>query len=273
MRKRTSHDFSWRLKFQRAVSLQEELISCVDLYNKSMPTEIKTESWDGQFLHVSLHVRIQPDDMWSVILGDVVHNYRSALDSLVFAIIESVAHGKGVLLDEKIVKKIAFPMKFEKCDLSKLPEFAEHATETLIDDLTEFQPFAYLNEFVGTNKQKIVTSGHPFAMLNELSNIDKHRKLNFIFLDLDNWAILSDSSSTLVSHRSLETENSWQDYLFEYEFSGGDIKQVPHLLPHFQVGVENSAGLRPAYSLTSLLEVFKSQVGYALNKIESNLEM
>jgi hypothetical protein len=185
------HDSPWRLKFQRAVSLQEELISLVDSYNKSMPTEIKIENWDGHFLRVSLHIRNQPDNLWSLMLGDIVHNYRSALDSVVFAIIEATAQQKGVMLSSKIIRKIAFPMKMQKCDLSKLPEFAEHASETLINDLTEFQPFKYQNEFVGPNDEKIVVAGHPFAMLNELSNMDKHRKLNFIFLDLRDWAIFA----------------------------------------------------------------------------------
>lgn len=67
-------------------------------------------------------------------------------------------------------------------------------------------------------------------------------------------------------------ENPWQDFLFEYEFAGGDTNQVPQFLPHFQVGVENPTGLRPAYSLASLLEVFRNQVGYALQKIEFNVD-
>lgn len=263
---------SWTLKLQRAIQLQEELISEIRAYNQDFPTETKVESWDGTLLKVSLHIRKHPDEKWSVILGDVIHNYRSALDSIVFAIIEFNASLKGKSLRQNQIRNIAFPIKFKKCDLKSLDGLDEYAEEILINDLTEFQPFKYLNEFVGPNDEKVVLAGHPFAMLNELSNQDKHRKLNLVFLDLNNWAVIPLGGATFLGFRNLKPEKSWQNYLFEYEFTGGDLNSVPHFLPHFQVGIEDPSRSRPAYSLESLLGLFNSQVSYAINKLEYHLD-
>ncbi|MDQ6770043.1 MAG: hypothetical protein M3Z54_08655, partial [Gemmatimonadota bacterium] len=109
-------------------------------------------------------------DYWSLMVGDVIHNLRSALDNLTYALAVK-AFGGVPSLDE--IKKIQFPV----CDgpgefhgpngqktrrLSLLSDKATAAIERLQPYTTPTRP-----------------KPHPLAVLRELANIDKHRHILF----------------------------------------------------------------------------------------------
>ncbi len=127
----------------------------------------------GEYVLRLRKLRDAPVIEWGIILGDAVHNLRSALDHVICAIIRNrdasaSCWGTGfpILVDEKM------------WDLRRKKEL--HPSSGLarlrgIDDWTlEFvkrcQPF--------TADQQTTGRDHPLLMLNELSNIDKHRALH-----------------------------------------------------------------------------------------------
>jgi hypothetical protein len=102
-------------------------------------------------------VREQPPRELALIIGDVVHNVRSALDHLVYALSSRKAQRSGntqfpIFTDECRFKVKGVPM----IESIKGPE------RTLIENV---QPFAASDQ----------PKNDPLAILNRLSNLDKHR--------------------------------------------------------------------------------------------------
>jgi hypothetical protein len=117
-----------------------------------------------------------PDPYLGTILGDVLHNFRSVLDHIAWQFVE---HGRtpSSKLAEEAQVKVAFPIVLKPksrrsveeyfdsvCDSNSLPgvEPGHKAVVRL------HQPYTRGN----------LAEGHPLAVLQELSNTDKHRTVH-----------------------------------------------------------------------------------------------
>lgn len=111
---------------------------------------------------VYLDVREEPPDEWGLMIGDSVHNMRSALDALAHTIsvkaLPSITDGQ--------LHKVQFPI----CDnfgffngewCKRLP----HLDATIRAVIERFQPYS-------TPKFPLF---HPLELLRDLDNVDKHR--------------------------------------------------------------------------------------------------
>jgi hypothetical protein len=101
--------------------------------------------------------------MWSIIIGEIVHDLRSALDHLVYQL---VIHATDKPPTDRA--RTQFPIflessKFDTSGLSMLIGVSKHAT----DLIKSLQPFS-----TGEGAKS------PLWHLNQLSNIDKHRTLH-----------------------------------------------------------------------------------------------
>ena len=137
----------------------------------------------GLYVAISLVPRIAPPYLrWGIILGDAVHNLRSALDHLVWELVKVNPHPPPVPDEPKELrhfqwrsKRIAFPICDER---EKWPEaadrclfFVDPATSAV---LQEAQPFyAWEHGWEGES-----VHDHPLRVLRELSNRDKHQAIN-----------------------------------------------------------------------------------------------
>jgi hypothetical protein len=115
-------------------------------------------------LRVSVEVQCAPDPMWGVRIGEIVHNFRSALDHLVWElVILSTRHApaRG--------SKNQFPI-FETAagfDGRGVSQFLRNVRTDAVDLIRSEQPFA-----TGEGERS------PLWHLKELSDIDKHRTLH-----------------------------------------------------------------------------------------------
>jgi hypothetical protein len=75
-------------KFRRASSLVDELELAVAEYTATEPFSMVTREEPSGDLATVVRVRAQPPVEWSVVIGDAVHNARSALDHLAYALVE-----------------------------------------------------------------------------------------------------------------------------------------------------------------------------------------
>lgn len=75
-------------KFRRARSLVDELEHAVAEYLASEPFSLETREEPSGDLSTIVRVKAQPPVEWSVVIGDAVHNARSALDHLAYALVE-----------------------------------------------------------------------------------------------------------------------------------------------------------------------------------------
>jgi hypothetical protein len=137
-------------------------------------------------LTVSVEVQRAPDPMWGVRIGEIVHNFRSALDHVVWElVILSTRHApaRG--------SKNQFPI-FETAagfDGRGVSQFLRNVRPDAVDLIRSEQPFA-----TGEGERS------PLWHLKELSDIDKHRTLhvtgamvetfNFVFPPLKHDAVV-----------------------------------------------------------------------------------
>jgi len=119
---------------------------------------------DGPKNYVYCQVIRKPPSHLSVIIGDCLHNLRSALDNLAFEL--ALAYTQGPLA-KKIEEASAFPIQHVQTKKSK--DRFESMTEGIHPKakqvIADVQPYIQGEKF----------ASHPLWQLNELSKRDKHR--------------------------------------------------------------------------------------------------
>lgn len=114
-------------------------------------------------LTVKLNVEKSPDRMWSIRIGDVVHNFRSALDHLIW---ELAGRPK------RPGTKVQFPIFQTEAGFSSRKDFVKGVPGGALAIITSEQPFSERDD--GT----IEGLNSPLWQLKELSDIDKHRRIH-----------------------------------------------------------------------------------------------
>jgi hypothetical protein len=155
-------------KLLRADAHREELQSAIDGFLFSNPYQFITDFDRAASAYViRARVREEPPATLGVIVGDIVHNIRSALDHLAC---QFVLHSAGTP-----TRQTAFPMFIEKPETgSRAARTWDNMTAGMNSDATEF-----LDHF---QPYKTVSSGFPhhLALLNTLSNWDKHHDIHVV---------------------------------------------------------------------------------------------
>jgi hypothetical protein len=156
--------FGITLKLGRAHDQLQGLSSEIDAFFKLNPYVIEYQiNPDTLDIFGILRVRHNPPAIWSVVIGEVVHNLRSALDHLVWQL---------------VIKETSTVPTTNK---TQFPIF-----ETLAGYQSRGEP-VFLQGVGGTAKA-IIKSAQPFETggqksplwhLHELSNWDKHRSITF----------------------------------------------------------------------------------------------
>jgi hypothetical protein len=117
---------------------------------------------------------IEVREHWGLIVGDVLHSLRGALDHLAWQL--AIRHFNGVApTDRKIVRHIQFPIVSDK---NNWPAHVhrEYVDAADADKLERFQPF---------NLGPISRAAgdiHPIESLALVNDIDKHRVIHLPFL-------------------------------------------------------------------------------------------
>jgi hypothetical protein len=157
-----------RLKFKRGWELLQTLRTEIAAYLELEPYRPRIH-WDkqSQILTVDVEQIRAPDPMWGVRAGEIVHNFRSALDHIVW----ELAHRPSAR-----ESKTQFPIfeHFEGFHGRGTRQFLKGVGFRAIDLIRSEQPFS--RERGGTGE------GHesPLWHAKELSDIDKHRTLHVV---------------------------------------------------------------------------------------------
>jgi len=157
---------SVRLKLSRAENHLYELTCDIGAYldSNSKTFILNVQPSDPSIVLVEYHVICEPDRRLGVIIGDYVHNIRSALDHLACSLVEN--NGR------KVTTRTTFPILDEQPkDKAGNPRPAgisggvNHKVLPVIEALQPYQ----------RGQDSIL---HPLSVLRELSNADKHRLLH-----------------------------------------------------------------------------------------------
>ena len=178
---------SWWLKVKRAEKHMAEIGRAAGRYAERHPYEIERirQPASKHNIHrVKLHITEQPNSMIAVMLGDFVHNLRSALDHAIVASVPARRRNSAsfqVLLEDVWAKD---GRKYKVRDPKQRKAFRT-ATRGLSPEamavVKRAQPY-----------NGAEPSHHVFAIISRLENADKHRKLIVVGAGLDD-ALLTTS--------------------------------------------------------------------------------
>jgi len=260
---------AWRLKINRASTLRTELESIFKDYQATSPIEVIDSDWDGSTLSVSLSVQRAPEAHWGTIVGDIVHNYHSTLDSIYFELISHFASKSQKAFKKWDQEHISFPI-FDTLEgfNSNTTQIKKYKAGAILQDLLSYQPFEYINEFVEEHQVQTVLSGHLLKILRELSNLDKHRALHVIHFYLYTHAIGLPAGVRLISGSNPSYFPGQTEYSLSFKFEGATIQSKPHFLPEFKLGIISGFGSPYSNDIENLLRAIEGKILFIIHQLE-----
>lgn len=184
----SSFDDAW-LKFHRGVehakTLHAELTELQELQSHvpgSITTFIGFQPKANRFSIVVGALEPYPK-RFSLILGDILHNYRSALDAATWAAVQRGSKSGSLSISER--KRVAFPDLLETDDLkiSKYSTLREHFTKRTLDyrapgiSRPDAAVLRWAQRFDLIEKSR---ANQPLTLLAKKNNVDKHKTLEIL---------------------------------------------------------------------------------------------
>jgi hypothetical protein len=155
----------------RAQAHAEALNEEIDAWLDRHPYELFGEYEPGPPEYYVFKVRFfEPiPATWGILLGDFAHNARSALDHLVEALIVANTGMEGS-------KKSQFPIVMNPCEWKRQLSRLKGVSARHISIINALQPYQRTDS-QGWHSG-VIAIDDPLALLNRMSNVDKHRVLN-----------------------------------------------------------------------------------------------
>jgi hypothetical protein len=154
-----------RLKLSRAKDQIDTLQGDMKRFMAENPCSGNLDfNTDSKILSLWISVSAQPDPIFGVVIGEIIHNLRSALDHIVWELV-ILTTGRPPALPSKN----QFPIMKSKEDFNKrgVDVLLQCVREDAVDLIRSEQPFR-----TGEHAKS------PLWHLSELSNADKHRTLH-----------------------------------------------------------------------------------------------
>lgn len=161
---RAGVDFTNRgeLKYARAVHLANELRGRIDEWSAAETLLARVHQPDAHTVEFRLVIRREPPiEEWSLILGDALHNLRTAFDNVVWAL----ATLDGATPHQP--KQVTFPITRDETHWRQRVRTLESIPVDLLDRLRSLQPWV---DGVGLDESLL-------GLLHSLDITDKHRGL------------------------------------------------------------------------------------------------
>lgn len=157
-----------RAKLDRAEEHLNVLDHLIAAYFADNPYRILGEEETiGDYWHFSVYLQVDrfpPEEVWGPIIGDAVHNLRSALDHLAWQLAVPAARANTP-------RRIEFPIFLDD------PANNREVHRLLTKKINCLRPESHALVY-GAQPYKTGDSYHPLWLLNALWNTDKHRTLH-----------------------------------------------------------------------------------------------
>lgn len=213
----------WEVKLRRAVVHMTDLQSRVEEHLAGRPFDVVAETRDnGRLVVVRMVGDTSIPEEWSAIVGDVLHNLRSALDCLVVGLAEA---NLGRSLTEEEEHRLQFPICLtdEAWDSALRGRRLRYVDPAVVEEIRKLQPFAVhgLAGSLGDTDQQSFAKNATLTRLSILSNTDKHRRVHLAAGHAAvHWVALS--KDQLVTDLRLVEPPPWTDGSVICEWSVGD---------------------------------------------------
>jgi hypothetical protein len=169
-------DSAWT-KWGRAMVHAEALktdfnLSSVDAdRNPGMRVDCEYKPNRRGFLPVITYMELQ-SPLWGVLLGDIVNNYRSALDHTAWAAMQIGCERSGITLKPGQENRVQFPICDERDDFNKwMDERLFAVSRAHRAAMRRYQPYI---------RGARIRPLHSLRTLREFSNDDKHREIQLL---------------------------------------------------------------------------------------------
>jgi hypothetical protein len=253
------------IKLDRAQEHLRTLVNEVAEHeHQSLKVEYQQSPAEPGVYRLRFRQAVPPPDRWSAVIGDLLHNVRSALDSFTFTTID----GRATLSDKER-RRIYFPITETIADFEDHPWPAKKIGSKSVDAFRSAQPWArYLDlddEYLAQTKR------HPLVLLSKLSNIDKHRALHLTFA-----APIDTLAGTAGPVRADWTPGKpWPledgDLIGTWTFTGLNPDQSPWFDNKFRIALESDAQSELGMSFDERLASFVTAAWKAIEEVESGL--
>ena len=180
----------WDLKVRRAKHHLVELNDVLNSYRNGNSFEVQLEQKPGEWIWKLITNTPPPADL-SLIVGDIVHNLRSALDCRVVAVAKQFTNHELTDDEERLLDFPIFDSEREfNKHIKKWKKLPSNVRDAVTKCVVVFQrggkPSQYWTDSF-TNDESSVAQQHVvtfdgLARLTWLSNRDKHRRLHTVFL-------------------------------------------------------------------------------------------
>ena len=148
------------VKLDRAAEHIRFLVGEVDAFQKDNPLTTFAEFEANRDFLVKVRVPQTPDLQWGVVLGDAVHNLRSALDHAAWELVQrNVRAGFKPVLTEKQERLIQYPISDDRARFKTAPVM-RFLTTRQIALLRRYQPYRRPSARSHTSKRTRMARQH-----------------------------------------------------------------------------------------------------------------
>jgi hypothetical protein len=195
--------------------LHDEIDGHLDTYT------VRSKLYQGDSIVVVTLVVPGERHPWELILGDAIYNFRSSLDQLAFALVPPES------MTREIETTSAFPISRSDDHFARISHRVKGVPEQARTVIEGLQP----------HKRQADYRDDPLWILEELSNIDKHRTLHTTILGIEGAALQVTEVRDLVIAETIEF--TFPDGLV----NGAELARIPVVQtgPHPYVNVEMDA--------------------------------
>ena len=254
----------WQVKLERATEQLSQYETIVSEYMSDNPAQISQQLVLENMIEVYLHIYKEPPLILASLVGEIIHNLRSALDSITFEIVLKAAENRKIVMPDWCIRKIQFPIETERDSLSRYCFLDGLEEEAFYADLKELQPFNWSKEFIAEEDKLRMNNGHPLALLRELSNKDKHRGINLVFCKLQDFYISLPVDVKTLGGLTYERNFVNGRRIFYFKIEGVGDYSLVNVVPKFGLSFRHSEYGFPNDSAGNQLRVI-------LNRVESDV--
>ncbi len=261
---------AWKVKLERADELIDDLADEIAAYlrNDSIdvvatPSATLRSAWD-----LRLQLGVSPPTRWSAVIGDVLHNERSALDAYAYDVITSSA----TTFTEKQLRRLAFPLSADQDAFDSYGWCAGLKPPDEIRDAFRYaQPWYPLSEagLDGFDNPAGFVEATGLRRLSRLNNDDKHKMIHVTVCNPSMmWSALPEGAA--VTSWTHDATWPWVDgaTIATVTVDGLVGDATPSFGHTFDVALVADAAPLQAHSLISRLREFRAAAAEAITHVQ-----
>lgn len=169
----------FRIRLDRANYRLHALKKEIKRWRNSKPFEVASVDDPKSGVTILVYKELLPlNPDWSLEIGDILFGYRAFLDNLMFDVVSRAINGP---MTKSFVSNIAFPIKDRRSEFKgEIKRYGTWPSRDIKNSLGSLQPY---------NQTPPLT--HPLAMLDAIHNIDKHRHIQIVAMQVKDIVITS----------------------------------------------------------------------------------